>query len=156
MGADELTDLGGGLGIDATLGAQVLLIDQVLDFLALDDARRGILRQLGDHHAGYAALEGVEILFALPVGATVGEGENGDTRAGILVAPSLLGTQKHRHQGQHRQYGTRAHSCSFGHRVTFMPSWAATTSSEPPRALANFRAAASKPSISSSLCSGSW
>ncbi len=133
--------------------AEVLLVDQVLDFLALDHARRRILFQLRDHHAGDAALEGVEILLALAVGATVAEGENGDTGTGILAA--LLRAEEHRNQAQDRQDCTRAHSHSFGHRVTFMASWAATTSSEPPRAFAYLRAAASKPSISLSPCSGS-
>src|SRR6266446_4016591 len=142
-GANELADFGGGLRIDAALRPEVLLVEEVLDFLALDHACRRILRQLGDHHAGDAALEGVEIFLALTVGPTVAEGEDGDTGAGILAA--LLRAEEHRNQAQYRHDCTRAHSYSFGHRVTFMPSWAATTSSEPPRAFAYLRAAASKP-----------
>lgn len=139
--------------VHATLRAEILLVDEALNFLALDHACGGILGQLRDHHSGDAALEGVEVFFALAVGAAIVEGENGDAGAGILVA--LLRSQEHRNQAQHRHDCTHAHSYSSGHRVTFMPSSAATTSSDPPRDFANLRAAASKASISLSPCSGS-
>src|SRR6266481_3164947 len=66
-GADELSDLRGGLRIDTTLRAEFLLVDEALHFLALDQPRRGILRQLRNHHPGNAALERVEVLLALAV-----------------------------------------------------------------------------------------
>src|SRR5882762_3733257 len=66
-GADELPDLRGGLRIDATLRAEILLVDQALDFLTLDHARCGILGQLRNHHPGDAALECLEVFLALAV-----------------------------------------------------------------------------------------
>src|SRR5439155_1019447 len=136
--------------------AEVLLFEQLLDLLALDNAGRGIERELGDQHASDAPLQGIEILLALAVRAPVVERHHGDTRAGVppRLRPQPARCERQQRRAHHCEFETRTHTVSSDQRFSLMPSWAARTSAGRPRppARACWRAAASSSSIAPSCC----
>ena len=154
-----LADLCGGLGIQAARRAEILLLEELLDLSALHDARRGIGRELGNEHPRDALLERVEVLFVLSVRPAVVERHHGDSRTAVL-APTLRAQPPgcaRPDQRERQEHGepTRTQMIPH-HRVRVIPSCAASTSAGRPFDLACRRAAASRASIASSPCSGSW
>src|SRR5438105_2699647 len=161
--ADELPHFGRGFRRHLARSAQVLLRDELLDPLPLYHPGRGIRGQLGNHHAGDPLLERLEVLLVLTVRAAVVERQHGDARPRVLAAalggePDPRGCQQH--DGHDDDERTRTHMMSsrirVDHRVRVIPSCAATTSAGNPFTRAWRRAAATRPSMSSSPCSGSW
>src|SRR2546426_45150 len=158
--ADELPDLRRGFRGHLARRAEALLREQLLDLLALHHARRRIGGQLRDQHPGDPLLQRVEVLLVLPVRAAVVEGQDGDARSGILAAALPAQLARHRAEQRERQQcgdETPTHRVrSSDQRVSVIPSCAATTSAGRPFVRAWPRAAATRASIASSPCSGSW
>src|SRR5437870_231705 len=158
--ADQLADFGRGLGVHAPRRSEILLLNQLLDLLALHHPGGRVRRQLRDEHACDALLQRVEVLPVLAVGAAVVERHHGDAGPGVLT-PGLRrepAARGERDEAERQQCDdpTRTHNMLLDQRVSFIPSCAASTSPGLPFAFARRRAAASSPSMSLSPCSGSW
>src|SRR5438128_2102076 len=106
FGADDFADFRRPLRVHPARGAEILLVQQMLNLLTLDQPHPGVGRQLGDQHPRNAPLQAVKILLVLPDRAAVVEHEHGDARAGVLAAG--LGCRPAQEAGQPRQ-GQRDH-----------------------------------------------
>src|SRR3989442_327913 len=106
---DQLADLRARRLVYPAVVGQILLVDQLLNPLALHDPCGWGRAELRYEHARHAALQRFKVFLPLTVGATVVERQHGDSRPGILAA-RLPGRSAHQGEGQHHRRAYRCYS----------------------------------------------